>query len=322
MDEGDKLLGPVCDNFLDALQGKEIKPDQLRYAYPADSLILFTANDPTVFSGPLNDRMFLIEVPYTDNRDTSHGITRKAYHGEVTEASQIPIGDTHNEKTFQLRQVPMSVILERTLDALYIQFRKEYNGPGKNNISASNRSKIDALDIARAKLLYDRVFYTETPHIVDDERTMVGIEYALSTRVQEPDVQRTNTAFEALRTWIRTEFPKVLEQEQNTWWCRTYQELAIAQTQIPELGGYLVTELADYEADPAKALPVFEKVKRAHESTVPALQRAKLEHPFMNHLFKEQPRFARADKDQVKELIAYYMESKKHTVCQIPNPPA
>ena len=82
IDELDKVPETVRSNLLDALQSSRIKPDQLRFSYPANTVVIGTANDTKPFSGALNDRMLLLGIYYPTDNDVSYSITRRSYYGE------------------------------------------------------------------------------------------------------------------------------------------------------------------------------------------------------------------------------------------------
>jgi Mg-chelatase subunit ChlI len=174
----EKLRPQTRDCLLDALNSERIKPDQLRYTYPAHALIVGTTNDHTKFSGAINDRMAMLAVRYPEDVETSYSITRRGYHGEGGLEALVQAIDPHLEQGFWLRRVPMPVIFEQAVDALYMKFRASYQHKTSSAITASNRSKFDALDAARAKLMIDQLFDPDVPAIVDRERTMYGVKYA------------------------------------------------------------------------------------------------------------------------------------------------
>lgn len=320
-EEMDKLRPQTQDECLEPLNSKRIKPDQLRFSYPAFALIVGTANDNTKFSEALNDRMLLLGVYYPDDVDVSHTITRRAYHGEWTPAAKVEIGDTQTKEPLRLREspdVPMPVTIERAVDALYLKFRGEYTGKGRNKVSGSNRSKLDSLAAARAELLIDQLFFDDTPEIATAQYAIKGIQFALYARIQEPQRGAELEGHKEMDTWVENEFPDVLKKEEDVWWCRLYKEIAIKKTQIPTIEGNFIAELEKYDKDPKSAVMSFDRVRRAYElGTAAPAQLARVDYPFMDHLFKEQSGFARASDDQVVELVTYFMKSRANTSCTI-----
>jgi len=312
MDEMDKLRPQALDNILEALNSNRIKPDQLRFSYPAHALIVGTANDHTVFSQPLNDRMLLLAIKYPEDADVSRSITRSTYHGEADEASEVEIGETHKENGNNLRKIPLCDTIERAVDVLYMKFRKEYNGAGKNEISGSNRSKFDALDAARAIWLVDHIFYEKTPEFPDETYAIRGIQYAIASRMQIANAEEEQKAKEELAKWIAKEFPDVLKREEETWWCRVYKDIAVTKTQIPDIEDNFVAEIVAYKKDPEKAVNFFKEIKHAYQNPKSnRAQAARIQYPFMDYLFKVQPNFMGIDEDQLHGLMGYFVASKK-----------
>lgn len=318
MDEMDKLRPPTLDGILEALNSKRMKPDQLRYFYPADSVIIGTANDVSGFSEALNDRMLLLEIRYPEDPDMSHGVTRRGYHEEFSPLTDVPIGDTHKDKNRLLRSMPMPIIIERAVDAFYIKIRDEYAGPGKREIFGSNRSKFDALDAARARLILDQIFFEDTPVIVTAKFAMKGIQYAVCSRVQERMKDETKKAKNAFNAWVEKEFSEVVRREEDTWWCRLYKHVAIAKVQLPSVETDFTSELQVYEADPRAAVESFSKVKFAYDNqTNERAQVARIKYPFIDYLFKEQPRFSNVNETQLVGLMTYFLQSRKSTNCKM-----
>ncbi|MBI2580848.1 hypothetical protein HYV85_03490 [Candidatus Woesearchaeota archaeon] len=316
-EEFDKWRPQAWESLLAASQDSAIKPDQLRFSYPANEAFFGTANDPSVFPETINDRMLLIAIGYPQNRDDSYLITRRAYHKETAILEAVPVGDSHTQTNQALRQVPMPVIVERAVDAFYLKFRKEYTGPGKTQISGSNRSKLDALDAGRAELFLDSIFFEATPATATAEYAMRGIRFALVTRLQESSPEKVAQAKSSLDEYLLKEFPKAMHEEEDTWWCRVFQNMAIKETQAPGIEGAFRAEIASYKEDPRKALKPFQKVKAANESPQnPRLQNALLDHPFMAYLFGEQPKMSMVNERQLTELVSYLMASQASSSCK------
>ncbi len=318
LDEMDKLLPQTLDGILEVLNSSRMKPDELRYSYPANNIIIGTANDNTVFSDALNDRMLLLAINYPDDPDVNYEITKKGYHGKFISVSEVPVGDTHKEKSIEIRSVPAPVILEKAVETMYMKIRDEYKGPGKKEVFGSNRSKFDALDAARAGMVLDQLFFKDTSTIVNAKYAVEGIKYAIYARIQERTKEEEQRDEESFNKWVEEEFPKVLKGEEDAWWCEAYKHMAIAKIQIPEIEGNLVKELAEYRDNPKKALQSYAKVKKAYDSPKNEnAQLSRIQYPFMDYMFKEQPQFAKVDEDQLVGLIAYFMESGKDAACKL-----
>ncbi len=318
IEEMDKLRPAVLEEFLDALQREQIKPEMLRYTYPADALIIGTANDHTKFPDPLVDRMFLIAVRYPDSVDTRHHITRRAYYKETVPVEDTPIDDTHQEVGDGLRAIPMPAIIERAVDALYMKFGSEYKGTGKSPISVSNRCKIDALDVARAKLMLDQLFYAKTPKIANVDYAVSGIQFAMCRRVRESSPEADIGAKKELSDWVAKAFPAALKEEEDTWWCRAYKHIAASTTQVPEIEGNFTKEIAEYEKDPVEAVNPFKKVKLAYQHPDnKGMQKVRIEYPFMDYLFKEQPGFGGVTEPQLIEMMRYFTKSREGVSCKL-----
>ncbi|MBI3334156.1 hypothetical protein HYZ97_01605 [Candidatus Pacearchaeota archaeon] len=317
-DEMDKWRQQALDVLLESLNSGRVKPDELRYAYPAHSLVVGTANDHTKFSGALNDRMALLAIRYPGTVSDRHRITRRAYHGEVTPAEEVPIGDTHTMQNEILRRIPMAVTLEKAVDAFYMKFENEFTGAGKNEISASNRSKIDALNAARASLLLERTFFKDAPLITAPKHAMFGIQFAVCGRVQKQNREEEQKAKQELVDYIHENLPPILKQEENTWWCETYRHAGFRDKQVPGTIDYFVSEMKLYETAIGQAATVFELIKRGRDPAASVHdKKARITYPFMDYLFKEQPRMASFTNDEVSELIKYFLQSRENTICTI-----
>ena len=318
-DEMDKLRPQAYSSMLKALEDETIKPDQLRCEYPADALIIGTANDHTVFTGPLNDRMALMAIRYPTDEDTSYSITRKGYHKEANEVESYDVGDTHRDNgELSIRKVQMPVIIERAVDALFLKFRAEYTGAGKQKETGSNRAKFDALDAARAQLTLDKLFYEEAPEVATAEYAISGIQFAFCSRVQESTRDADISSKEALIGWVENNFNDVLNREEDTWWCRAYKEVAIAKTQIPEIEDNLIQELDSYENNVEVATANFNQVKQAYSPNPSKRQQeAKIMFPFMDYLFRQQPNFGEITVSELITSMEYFMKSRENTSCEI-----
>ncbi len=317
LDEMDKLRPQALDDLLEALNSGRIKPDQLRYTYPARATIIGTANDVSKFSGPITDRALIVTIPYSDDPDVSYKITRRAYHGETVDLSLSKIHDTHRMKWNEIRSIPMPTIVERAVDAVFRKFDTEFKGK-KSDITTSNRCKFDALDAARAKLVLDEIFFKDTPNIVTMQYAMDGLSYAMCSRVQDGGRNSAAKVHEDIRTWITENFDKVLKGEEDVWWCRVYKDISIAKTIISTIEDSFVSEIARYEKDYRNVFEPYKKVKFAREN--PQNSRAQIaisENPFIDKLFEEQPGMEKVSEAELGDLIDYFMKSKQNTTCKI-----
>lgn len=319
LDEMDKLRQKALDEFLESLNSNRVQPEGLPYPYASNQSILGTANDNSYFSPALTDRMLLLAIRYSEDRDVSYAITRRSYYGEEIALNEAPIGDTHSEKPFNLRRVPLPTIIERAVDALYQKFRKEYNGKGKQDISGSNRCKFDALDAARGKLMLDQLFFKDAPSVALEEYATYGMQFALCSRVQEKSRKEGQEAKEELIKWIKAEFPKALDEERKTWWCRLYQEhIAVAKVQIPEIEDNYWNEMELYTKNPEAAKQTFGEIHAAWEA--PDNRQSKLtrvKYPLMDYLFQEQPGMAQVQEKELLGLMKYFIQSSEGTACKV-----
>ncbi|MBI2672905.1 hypothetical protein HYX19_01475 [Candidatus Woesearchaeota archaeon] len=325
LSEMSRLRKTTLENFLDMLEDKRIKPDQLRWNYPANSIVLGSSNDPTPFDAAINDRMLLIPIRYPVDPDISYAITRKAYHKEFGTKNQVQITDTNYEQPLELKNVPMAVTIERSIDMLFIKLREGYSGAGKNRISGSNRAKIDALGASRARLMIDQIFYEKTPETVSAEYAIAGIQFALCARIQEETNENDIAARKEIRDWVASEFPKILEEEESTWWCNVYKDIATDKTQVKELGDNFITELVSYnkikEGDNTSIKEAYNRIKEAYDNPKSErMQKAKIKYPFMNYLFKEQPKFKIFNEKQLFEFMDYLMKCRERSKCELPLP--
>ncbi len=323
LDELELMRKDTRDGLREALNSNRIRPDQLRYSFPAHALVMGTANDPSVFEDPLIDRMLLFFVGYPDDVDTSHGVTAKGYHGQVAEADDVPIGDTHRTQGAGVYSVPVPAIMERAVEAFYLQFRREYNGEGKTKIMGSTRCKFDALNAARAKVIVDNIFYKDVPSVAQPEDVVYGLQYALHGRVQQENPVRDREVKQALSAWVSDKLPEMLRQEEDVWWCRAYKDVAIKATKIPEIEGNFQRELAEYEEALSKVRydvlqQAFASIKKAYDN--PDDRRhalARVTSPFMDYLFKHQPRMEHCSEPQLVDLMRYYMTAREHSSCKV-----
>lgn len=319
IEEADKLKTEIHDMLLEALENNRVKPDQLRFSEPAHTVVLMTANDPSVFLGPLRDRTRMIHIPYPADRDTSYGITRVAYHGERPALGAVEIPDTHGREGNGLRRVPIAVPLERAVDGLYIRFRAEQDIAKRDQTLGTNRCKFDALDAARAKLLFDQQFHADTPVIPDLRYLAAGFLYAVETRMPELDVQKRQGEIEQLATWVNDALPKLIAEEENAWWCGANKHIAVASTRVPKIAEQYAAELRAYERDAQAAVRAYNAVRAAYDTPKDErLERERVHYPFMDYLFREQPVFRTATEPQRAALITYFIESRARALPAAP----
>ena len=308
----------ALEDMLDPLSRQKVKIEGTRLQYPANFVLLGTVNDPSLIPEALIDRVFMLRIPYSEDVKTNKKITAAGYYGETSPVEELDIGDTHKDRPISLLdEVPMPVILENALEAMYIKFRTEYKGKGKLKISGGNRSKFDAFDAARVQLLIDKIFFSDTPQTVNPQYAIAGMQFALCCRVNEKEEKVGQEAKNELRKWVEDNFTDVYKKENNTWWCEFNKYLAVTETQVPEIKGNFIQEFLRYKQDPAYAAETFERVKAAYEdkSKDPEKKRAKVEFPFMDHLFKEQKRIQNIGPEQLEEMITFYVQSRENSDC-------
>ncbi len=318
LDEGEELRDGILKGFLESLTSRRVQPEGMTYPYPSDQLILGTANDNSCFPPKLVDRMLLLAIRYPEDRDVSYNIICRSYHGGEIVLDEAPIGDTHPEKPFGLRSVVMPTIIERAVDAMYQKLRAEYNGKGKQDISGSIRCESDALDAARVKLMLDQLFFKNAPSVVLENYATYGMQFALCCRVQEKNRKDGQEAKEELIKWIKAEFPKVLDEERNTWWCRFNQHIAVAKVQIPEIEDNYKNEMEFYTKAPETAKHVFSEIYASYKA--PNNRQSKLtrvKYPLMDYLFHEQPGMAQVQEKELLGLMKYFVQSSEGTACKV-----
>ncbi len=313
--EMEKIRPAVMDNFLSAIADGRVKPDQLRYSYPANSVIVATINDITVVPDNINDRMVLIPVKYSDDRDEVYQIIRRAFYGERQDAADINIDDPHVVGASILRNVPMPAIIERAVAGLYIMFRKEYKGPGMQRILGSNRSLLDALPAARAELLIDHKFFKNAPAIADESYAVKGILYSLLSRVQEKSDEEHNNIEKSIADFVKERFPKVLQEEINTWWCRLYKnKLAVMETLLPHITENFHAEIKSYREHSLEPWDTFASFRDASRKNN-KLEDLPFKFPFMAYLFEEQPNIEVIKKEQFGTLMDYLLKTQEVATC-------
>jgi len=316
MEELDKLRPHARDNLLEALSNEKVKPDDLRFKYPSHQLIIATANDHTVFSNPLNDRMVYIKIDYPEDSDVSNRITRSTYYKEHGESEDFEVGNTHLDEPFNLRQIPIAAPLGMALESFYIKFRKEFGPAQKNVIMGSRRSSYHALDATRAKWFLDHLFFEDADEMITPEYVMGGIEFAVSTRVCDSNSSKEAEIKRDIKQYVHENFPQVLKQEEDTWWCRLYQHIAVMKSQILEVDGNFVDEIANYKENPEEAMNTFNAVCEAYTNlTDDSLQYDRIRFPFMDYLYKEQPNFCKINPENVKGLVKYLIKCGEGVNC-------
>lgn len=317
IDELDKLRPTTLDEFLEALLTR-VQPEGLSYPYPSDQLIAGTANDISRFSEPLIDRMNALAVRYPDDLETSYLITRRGYYKEQVDLEEMGVTDPHQLPKLELRKIVIPTVLDQAIDQFYINFRKGYRGAGNSQILGSIRSKFDAMDAARGQLLFDQIFFKETGEIVTPEYVVKGIQYALCSRVQEANEKQGQEIKTEIRTWVEEQFPAIMKEVEETWWCRMYRRVDVYAPTIPEIQNNLVVEMSKYTEDPRQALEAYRQVKLAEDQPTVKHALAKVQFPLMDYLFTEQPGFKEIDESSLVPLIDYLMKSAaQQTACKL-----
>jgi hypothetical protein len=318
-DELDKLPEKTLDGILSTLNDHMVKPDQLRFSYPANSLILATANEHTRFSPALNDRATLLAIRRPEDPEVWDKIGRVAYYGERDELESVPLPNTHPMQPFSLKdEVIMPTPLRMALNALFIKFDKEYTGTGKNDVMCSTRSLKDAFDISRAQLYLHQPFFKNAPKIITPDYAMFGVQFAFCTRLQVENRVEDQAAKNAMIAWIKNEYPPLLKQEEDTWWCKLWKHIAIYNTQVSQLEGNARKEVSSYREDVRNARASFDKITQARAPKASNLERsARIEYPIMDYLFRHQSRMALVCDKQLDALVNYYLEAEKNSSCRI-----
>lgn len=316
--EMDKWRPSTYDGLLEKLEDERMKPEQLRYTMPTTGAIIGTANDHTKFLAALNDRLILLAIRYSDNVDARHAITRKAYHKKYTPVEAVDIGDVHTLPSFSLRQTPMPSIIERAVDALYIKMHNEFKGPAMNEITAGNRCKLEALDVARAKLLLDRVFHASTPEIADADYAVYGMQFAVCGRVQIASRNDEKAAKKEITEWIAQEFPGILKQEQDAWWCSVYRHIAVAKTQNQGIEAKFLEERKCYKEKPEQAWKPLQLIQGVYSpSATSAHKLARVDYPLIDYLWHNQDSLGTITAPQFIALMRYFMKSEEGCSCRI-----
>jgi len=318
IEEFDSLRTDVQTTLHSALNESQLKPDDLRYVYPANALVIGTANNITKVTGPVNDRVFCFAIDYSQDVDTGHRITRRVYHKYIDEMITYPIEDVHlMEPLAASNNIPMPEPIERAIVSTYIQFRNEYAGKGKRDETASGRSQLDALEVSRAKLRLDQMFFASTPHIADETYAVYGINFAFTSRVSELTTKLETEAAGEISKWVTANFPVKLREEENTWWCRVYKDIATAKTQVEGIDNNFKAELMMYKEDMKSAENIYDLVQSAYTAPTKANQVNKIKYPFMDLLFRQEPHFDKIKKPQLTELVSYYLKSQEGVACKI-----
>ncbi len=318
-DEIDKLPPKTLDAFLAPLNDNTMKPEQLRFTYPAHSLILTTANDHTVIPLAMNDRMMLLAIRRPEEVSVFDRIDTVSYYKEGEEVEHVPLPDTQVMQPFHLSlEIPMPTPIRFAMNSLFMKFDKEYTGAGKNEVMASERSRKDALDGSRAKLYLDRIFFGSTPQIITAPYAIAGMNFAMLTRMQIENRTDEQKAKEELINWVNTEYPPTLTQAENNFWCEAYKHIAIAKQRVPELEQNFARELASYRENPATFLDAFTRINQALQPNASRTDlQARVELPFMDYLFQKQRKMALVCKDQLPALMQYYLKCEEGCSCKV-----
>jgi len=179
---------------------------------------------------------------------------------------------------------------------------------GLPDIAAGNRSILDALSAARAKLLLDSIFYENAPGVVDENYALFGIKYAMETRLQVDNHIKREEMKTNLNTWLEQKFPPIMMDETNKWWCEFQGKMADRAAQDASTEANLLAEFKLYETNVDTAVKTREEVKAAHET---GRGTAELQYPMMDFLFDNQPDFGKMGNSQLKALMRYLLDSKK-----------
>jgi hypothetical protein len=117
--------------------------------------------------------------------------------------------------------------------------------------------------------------------------------------------------------WVTANFPVKLREEENTWWCRVYKDIATAKTQVEGIDNNFKAELMMYKEDMKSAENIYDLVQSAYTAPTKANQVNKIKYPFMDLLFRQEPHFDKINKPQLTELVSYYLKSQEGVACKI-----
>ncbi|MBU0666205.1 MAG: hypothetical protein ABIC91_07180 [Nanoarchaeota archaeon] len=318
-DEIDKIKTTTMDHLLAALNDESIRPNELKFSCPTNSLIIGTANEQRKITGPINDRMFLIAIRYTKDVDVSHAITLKAFYGQVKDTNHYDVGDVHQMPVNGIKNFLIPLPIEKAISKTYIQFRETHNISGQTDETKSNRSLLDALAASQAELAFDQIFYTDVPAHVTMEYAIRGIATALTTRVQIEKEEDDIKTKKLLVTWATENYPNNLNEEENNFWCKFYKDaISPLASQIPEINSNLKQEIEEYKVDSAKAKSTFNLIKSAYENPDNVkLQQGRIKFPFMDFLYREQPGINKVSQEGLVKSIEYFMETHERTTASV-----
>ncbi len=306
IEEADKLREDTHKNLLQAQNNQRVKPDETDFYLPSNQLMILTANDIAAFGPAENDRFVFIYIGYPTDPDVAYDITKVSYHKEPRPMMELDIEDPHLKQPNGTRTVQIPVILEKAIEAFYINFDSSYKGEGKEVISRSTRSKFDAHDAARSKWMVHKQFIDETPAFPDEEFVMEGIKYAMWWRVQDQDWESCLKAKDDLTKFIFKEFPKYVTEEAKKWWCDVNEDIATKIPRFPGIKEAYTQEIARYHSNPESAIDSFKEVKQAYLHPHDAkAKEALIKNPFMDLLFESQPHFQTTSVEQVPGLVEY-----------------
>ncbi len=310
-DEVEKLRGPSRDCFLQASEEEEIQPEGCRQPAPSNQLIICTANQTEEIENPFNDRFDWHAIRYPTDVDIAHEVTRRAVHGKRVDLYEVDIGDVHLENGGTVEDVIVPLPIEKAMDSLYIKFGLEYEGPGKNLISDSVRSKKGAHRSGRAQWEMDNLFWSETPAFPDQKYVVEGMQHAFCSRIQVNARQKDQEAKEHVNSWVEEKFPEYLKEEENKFWCDVRRHIGTAERSIGGIEDAFNEEIALYRKDARNAEQVYEKIEYAYNHpTDDNANQALLEFPFMDYLFQEQDNIHNVDAKQLVGVMEYFLESR------------
>lgn len=325
IEEIDKVLVPALSNLLSATNDKALKPDELRFNYTANNYIIATANDNSVFPPELIDRIVLLAIRHSEDKDVSNEIINRAYHENYVPLNDVEMPDTHRIKWEKLKdQFMMPKTIEHAVNAIYMKFRNNYSGQGKKEIQSTVRCNIDALNASRAKLMLDQLFFENSPTIVNKYYAIKGIQYAICSRVQESTKEADHAVKTEINKWINENFDAVLKEAESVWWCRFYKHVGSASLRAPKFKSNYYDEVTSYEeslrnTNIKNILKSFEEVKEMYNNPKnKSLQSAKIDYPLMDWLFKmHNNAFGKLNEKQLLETMVYFLDSRKSSDCKI-----
>ncbi len=209
-----------------------------------------------------------------------------------------------------MSDTPIPSTMVRAIGAMYKKFRNENKDEGKKNIMGSQRCINDSLDATAAMWIVDNLFFEEMPSMPNQKYVIAGIQFAIDSRVQIQEREKSQKTKETLNAWVEEQYPIFLRAEEKEFWCNVTKKIAIRDKQVEGTIASFTAEIETYRSNPEKAVKNYTAVKAAMESPRDEkLAKARIMYPFMDFLFKEQPLIKNMTTGQVTDLVAYHVAS-------------